>query len=137
MSKASKTKHHIEDLFSDALPINEKEAVDAIKPIITIQRDSKDIHVRSDRKIAIDDKILAYGLAKKLLKLRGFIDNERISANEFYKKTGLKKGSIDPSFKNLRGKFLVGKRKEYEIPNYKVDEIAERLITKYGTGKNK
>lgn len=131
-----KEKRHIEELFSDALPIDERKVVNALRPLVTIQRETKDIHLRSGFKITTEDRILAFGLAKKLLKLRGLIEDEKISASEFHKKTGFKKGSIDPAFKSLKGVFLIGKKREYEIPNYKVDEIAEKLITKYGTRKN-
>lgn len=120
-------KKYIEELFTDALSVNEKELVKALKPIITIQRDSKEIFLKDEKKLTVEDKILAYGLAKKLLKIRGYSEIETISASEVYEKTGIKKGSIDSTFKSLRGKFLFGKGKSYEIPNYKVTEIVKKL----------
>ena len=126
----SAEKKYIEELFTDALPVNEKEVVKVLKPIITIQRNSKEIFLKDEKKLTVEDKILAYGLAKKLLKIREYIDSETISASEVYEKTGIKKGSIDYGFKSLRGKFLFGKGKSYEIPNYKVNEIIKRLQKK-------
>jgi len=123
-------KKYIEELFTDALPINEREVVEALKPIITIHRNSKEIFLKNEKKLTVEDKILAYGLAKKLLKMRGYTESEIISASEVYEKTRIKKGSIDYAFKSLRGKFLFGKGKSYEIPNNKVNEIVKRLREK-------
>lgn len=81
-----------------------------------------------DSSISVDKKILAYGLAKKLLKIKGLIENEFITAQEFHEITGIKKGTVDPTFKILKDKgFLVGKR-EYEIPTNKVSIIIQKLI---------
>lgn len=126
----STEKEYINELFTDGLPVNEKEVVDALKPIITIQRNSKEIFLKDEEKLTVEDKILAYGLAKKLLKMRGYIESEIISASEIHEKIGIKKGSVDYAFKDLRGKFLFGKGKNYEIPNYKVNEIIKRLQKK-------
>jgi len=126
----STEKKYIEELFTDALPVDEKEIVEALKPVVTIQRNSKEIFLKDEKKLTVEDKILAYGLAKKLLKLRGYIESEIISASEVFDKTKIKKGSIDYAFKALRGKFLFGKGKSYEISNNKVNEIIKRLQIK-------
>ena len=127
----SAEKKYIEELFTDALPVDEKEIVEALKPVVTIQRNSKEIFLKNEKKLTVEDKILAYGLAKKLLKMLGYGETEIISASEVYEKTGIKKGSIDFAFKSLRGNFLFGKRKSYEIPNYKVNEIVKRFQEKF------
>lgn len=123
-------KKYIDDLFTDTLPINEKAVVEILKSIITIQRNNNEIFLKNEKKLTVEDKILAYGLAKKLLKLRNYITSETISASEFYDKTKISKGSIDWAFKSLRGKFLFGKGKNYEISNSKVDDIVKRLREK-------
>lgn len=121
-------KSYIEELFSDAHPLDEKSIVEALKSHLTIQRDNKEIYLKNTAKVVADDKILAYGLAKKLLRSKGFVEQETISANEVHKKTGIKKGTVDSSFKKLREDGLfVGSGKNYEIPNYKVEEIISRL----------
>src|SRR3989339_1037833 len=126
----TKEKNHIEELFTDGSAIDEERVVEALKPLITIQRDTKEIYFKDSQKITMEDKILAFGLAKKLLKTKGLIEQETISASEIHKKTSFKKGSIDPAFKSLKGKFLIGKGRDYEIPNYKVNEIIKRLDDK-------
>jgi hypothetical protein len=121
--------HTVEDLFSDSGPFDESEVVKAIHPFVTVQKLTNDIYFKSSN-LTIEDKILVYGLTKKLLKIRGLIDKELITALEIHIKTGVKKGSVDPTFKNLKEKgFLVGK-KEYEIPIHKISQIISILENK-------
>lgn len=122
-------KHTVEDLFSDSGPFDEAEVVKAIQPIITIQKATNDIFLKNSS-LKADQSILAYGLAKKLLKTKGLIDSEMITAVELHKKTGIKKGTIDPTFQRLRKDgYLVGKV-EYEIPTSKISEIVANLNKK-------
>ena len=119
-------KHTVEDLFSDSGPFDEAEVVKAIQPIITIQKATNEIFLKNSS-LKTDQSILAYGLAKKLLKTKGLIDSEMITAIELHKKTGIKKGSIDPAFQKLKKDgYLVGKA-EYEIPVSKISEIVAIL----------
>jgi len=118
----------IDALFSDSGPFDEEEVVGALHNHVTIQRSTNKIFLK-DSSISVDKKILAYGLAKKLLKIKGLIENEFITAQEFHEITGIKKGTVDPSFKILKDKgFLVGKR-EYEIPTNKVSIIIQKLTS--------
>ncbi|MDO9183717.1 MAG: hypothetical protein Q7U04_14985 [Bacteriovorax sp.] len=120
--------HKLEDLFSDAGPFNESDVVKAIKPFVFIQKDANDVYFQ-ESKLTVDERILVYGLTKKLLKYKGRIESEVITAIEVQKKTGIKKGSIDPMFKKLKDEgFLVGKI-GYEIPMLKVSEII-KIINK-------
>jgi Fic family protein len=122
------TQKTIDDLFSDSGPFNEAEVIEVLHPIITIQKSTNLVFFK-DNKISATKKILAYALAKKLLKAKSINKSETISAQEVYEKTGLKKGTIDPTFKRLREEgFFVGK-KEYEIPSHKVVD-AINLIKK-------
>src|SRR4030042_729542 len=108
-----------DSLFSDSGPFDEASVILALKDHITIQRSTNSIFFRNTV-LQVDRKILAYGLAKKLLKSKGLVDSETISAKEFYAMTKIKKGTIDPAFKILKDKgFLVGK-KDYEIPAHKI-----------------
>ncbi len=124
-------KHTIDDLFSDSGPFDEAEVVKAIFPFVTIQKSTNNIYFKGAN-LSTDQKILVYGLAKKLLKARNLIDTEMITAIEFHKKTGISKGTIDPAFKSLKEKgFLVGK-KEYEIPTHKIQSVITALQRKRG-----
>ncbi len=118
----------IEDLFSNSGPFEEAEVVKTIKPYVTIHSESFQIFIKNVEKLNTENKILLYGLAKKLLVFRNHIESEGITASEFHKKTGIKKGSIDPGFKKLRESgLLIGSKGEYVIPNLRVPEILSML----------
>lgn len=116
----------LEDLFSDSGPFDEAEVLAALHPAVTIQNSTKHIFIKNDQ-LSAEQKILAYGLAKKLLKFKGLVDNEMITAQEVHEKTGMKKGTIDPKFKSLREKGLILGKKDYEIPTHTVKKVIEML----------
>jgi len=119
----------LDDLFSDNGAFDESEVVKAIQPFVTIQRSSNEIFLR-DAGLSVEKKILVYGLAKKLLHVKGVLEDESITASEVHKKTGIKKGSTDPTFKKLKdGGFLLGKGSS-EIPNMKISQIINMLSQK-------
>jgi len=121
--------HTLDDLFSDSGPLDESAVIKAIYPFITIQKSTNEIFFKKSS-LTNEEKTLVYGLAKKLLKIKGLSSEEMITALEVHKKTGIKKGSIDPIFKSLKEKgFLVGK-KEYEIPIHKISQIIASLSRK-------
>lgn len=120
--------HTLDDLFSDAGPFDESAVVKAIMPFITIQKNTNEIFFK-DSGLTVDERILVYGLAKKLLKSKGLTENELLTAQEFHKKTGIKKGSVDPAFKKLKDAGMLLGKKEYELPNHRVSDII-KLITK-------
>jgi hypothetical protein len=122
----STTKSTVEDLFSDSGPFDEAEVVDVLKPFVTIQKGTNEIFIK-DHSPTAEQRILIFGLAKKLLKNKSLIDSELISASEVHQKTGIKKGTIDPAFKKLKETgFFVGKG-EYEIPTPKVPDLLKVL----------
>jgi predicted transcriptional regulator len=120
------TKQTIEDLFSDSGPFDEAAVVEALKPFVTIQKSTNEIFFKNSSPTA-EQRILLYGLAKKLLRTKGLLDNEMITAQEVREKTGIKKGTIDPLFKKLKETgYLVGKG-QYEIPTPRVSDVIRRL----------
>lgn len=122
-------KNTIDDLFSDSGPFDEAEVVKAIQPFVTIQKVTNEIFFKSSSQTT-EQRILIYGLAKKLLKTKGLIESEMITAVEVQKKTSIKRGSIDPTFKKLKENgFLVGKI-DYEIPIPKIPDIIKVINKK-------
>lgn len=122
----SDKKFTIDDLFSDKGDFDEDAVVKTLHPLLIIQRNTNSISFKGTT-LSADQKILAYALAKKLLKAKGLIDSDMVTAQEIHQKTRIKKGTIDPNFKMLRENgLLVGKR-EYEIPAYKVQQVLEKL----------
>ena len=119
----------LDPLFSDSGAFDETEAVKALTPHLTIQRATNKIYLK-DVKLSTTKKILAYALAKKLLKLRNLIESDEITAQEFHEASGINKGTVDPSFKTLKDKsFLIGKLK-YELAVSKVPTIISLLNSK-------
>lgn len=120
-------KNPIKELFTNTGPFDEEAVVKALKPLISIREGTYEIYLIKDD-IKVDDKVLAFALAKKLLHSRKYREEGYISAVEIYKDTSLPKGSIDSSFKRLRENgYLVGKGKTYEIPNNRIPQTIERL----------
>lgn len=116
-------KYTFDALFSDAGPFDEPSVIKAVFPFVTIQKSTNDIFFKETYPLTNTEKILVYALAKKLLKTRSLIETEMITAVEVYKKTGIKRGSVDPIFKDLKKDgFLVGKI-EYEVPVTKISQI--------------
>jgi hypothetical protein len=109
----------IDALFSDTGPFDEESVIKALQRHVTIQRKTNRIYFKETR-LSVGEKILAFGLAKKLLKSKSLLESDMLTAVEFQEATGIKKGSVDPAFKGLKDKgLLVGKR-EYEIPTNKI-----------------
>jgi len=122
----SQDKHSVEDLFSDSGPFDESAVVKAIQPFVTIQKSTNEIFFKKSSP-TVEQRILIFAVAKKLLKAKGHISSEMITAQEIHKKTGIKKGTIDPSFKRLKESgYLVGKG-EYEVPTPKISDVIELL----------
>jgi len=123
-------KNSIEELFTTSGPFDEKGVVQALKPLISIREKTFEIYFIKEG-MKVDDKILAFAMAKKLLHSRGYREESHISALEVHKNTGLPKGSIDVSFKHLReSKFLIGRGQAYEIPNSRILQVVEKLKNK-------
>jgi len=119
-------KHTLDDLFSDSGPFDEAEVVQALHPFISIQKSTNNIYFRGE-KLSANQRIIAFGLAKKLLKSKSLIKSEMITAQEIHEKTGLKKGTIDPAFKVLKEKGLLMGKREYEIPTPKIQDAISYL----------
>jgi len=118
----------IECLFSDSGPFDEAQVVRALRAHVTIQRSTSRIFFKNSP-LATDRKILAYGLAKKLLASKGILPTEMITAQEFHEATGIKKGTVDPSFKTLKDRGLLVGKGEYEIPAGRISSAIEMLST--------
>jgi hypothetical protein len=116
----------IETLFSDSGPFDEDAVVRALLAHIVIQKPDYGIFFK-EAKLSAKRKMLAYGLAKKLLKRNGLINDESVTALELHQKTGIKKGTIDPMLKSLREEGFFAGKKEYEIPAYKIQEAVTMI----------
>lgn len=123
-------KKFVEQLFIDSGIIDEKEVIKVLKNFIAINRTDYDIYFKKEAEVlTVEEKIIAYGLAKKIMRLGNYIDSEDFSAKEIKEGLGIKSGSVDVAFKNLREKFgfLAGSGSKYIIPNYKVSDAVKKL----------
>ncbi len=119
----------IEDLFSDTGPVDIKAVVEALKPLMQVQRGKNEIHLTElGNEAIVSNKILIYALGKKILKMESIIETEEFSAKEVFDNLGLKKGTIDFNFNLLRERgFILGSGSSYVIPNAKVSAIVNIL----------
>jgi len=117
-----------EDLFSDNGAFDERSILSCLHPLVIIQKETNKIFFK-DTKLTARQKILAYGLAKKLLKHKGLIDSETITALEVYNAGDMPRGTVDVTFKQLRDdRILIGKIK-YEIPGHQVSRVIKLLTS--------
>jgi len=125
-------KKYTESLFSDTGPVDKKKVFEAIKDLVIIHKQDLRVYFQKQAKdFKIEDKILIYALAKKLMMLENFSESEEISAKEIVRISGMPGGSVYPTFKKLKeSDFLVGSVSSYIIPNHKVDEVIEQLKQK-------
>jgi hypothetical protein len=121
-------KNTIKELFMTGDYFDEPGMVSALKSLVTIRPETYDIYFLEDD-IKNDDRVLVYALAKKLLYFKKFIKESFISAVEVHNKTGLPKGSVDTSFNRLKGEFLLGGGKKYELPDRKIPLAIKRLAS--------
>ena len=119
----------LEDLYTDGGAFDIGRAVNALKPILTIQRGGEGVfYTKEGNALKNEEKILAYCLVKKLLKQDRVIEDAGTSGKEVHEKTELPKGTVDPVIQKLKKDgFLAGSGKSYEIPNRRVDSVIDRL----------
>jgi len=128
MESHPQKKLSVDDLFSDSGPFDEQALVNALHPLITIQKPASIFF--KGAKLNAKQAILAYALAKKLLKSKELIKTDIITAVEIHKATGLKKGTVDPTFKALKEDGLLVGKSECEIPTHKIFTVIELLTLK-------
>lgn len=126
----------LEELYTDGGAFDAARAVNALKPVLSIQRGGDAVFfTKEGNALKNEEKILAYCLIKKLLKTEGAIEDAGVSGKEVHEKTELPKGTVDPTIQKLKKDgFLAGSGKNYEIPNRRVDTVIDRL--EKGMSKN-
>jgi len=116
-------KSFIEELYTDSGPFDEERVVKVLKSVVSVQRGEHLLVYRRGISLKADDKILTYGLVKKLLHRQGEVEESNISGKEVCMKTGLKSGTVDPAIKKLKEKGILVGKGSYEIPVHEVDHI--------------
>jgi hypothetical protein len=123
----------LESLFVSGKEIDKKLIAEMLSPYLKIDRETCEIRPLDpweDLKAYV--KILLYLIARKAMKAYGVITDESDSALEIMRKTGLKKGTVNPALRGLLNDRLVEqtKEKKYYVPNHAIEKIKEMLIKK-------
>src|SRR3989344_3694225 len=115
------------ELYTQSGPVNIEEIASSLKRFVSIQNNTDKIFLKDyGLNLTAVQKILAYALTKKMLKETGKILKSSISGSEIELEIGLKRGTIDPTFKTLKERgLLLGTNKDYEIPNSSIKEIID------------
>lgn len=119
----------LEELYTDGGEFDTARVVNALKPILTLQRGGERIFfTKEGHTLKNEDKVLAYCLVKRLLKAEGVLEDSGVSGKELHEKTEISKGTIDPMIPKLKKQgLLAGSGASYEIPARQIDAITERL----------
>lgn len=78
----------LEDLYTDGGPFDTERAVNALKPILSIQRGGDGVfYTKEGNALKNEEKVLAYCLVRKLLKADGVTEVAGTSGKEVHEKT--------------------------------------------------
>ena len=118
----------IDDLYSDSGTFNQEEVLLMLKGKIVFSRENDIVFNTDPTKLKVQDAILLYALAKKILKTNQRIEDEIITYSEVIKKTGINKNTIGVVIKRLKDKNILMKSEAgYEIPAFKIKEVLELI----------
>jgi hypothetical protein len=125
----------MEELYTDTGGFDHDRAVSVLKHILNVQRGEHMVFFKPELALKAEEKILAFALVKKLLKMEGAEQSSSISGKEVKKQTDVKEGTVDFTMKKLKEDgFLAGSGSNYEIPAHRVSTILDRL-EKVANGK--
>jgi len=128
-----KNKNVLKKLFTNKEEIDPEELYTLLDPYIKINEDNKNIiFLDKAHKTSLKEKILLFLLGKKALFLLGEIESEVIPPKKIIEETGLPKGSVLPTLKQLKepkgGNLISSDVKGCcYINNYQFSKIKEKL----------
>lgn len=118
----------MEELYTDTGGFDHERAVQVLKNILNIQRGEHMVFFKPEVALKAEDKVLAFAMVKKLLKMDGVEESSSISGKEVKKQTDVKEGTVDFTMKKLKEDgLLAGSGSNYEIPAHRVSAILDRL----------
>jgi|SRR3989344_2096279 len=117
------------ELYTSSGPVDINEIAGSLKRFVAIQSGTEKIFLKEEgTHLTAEKKVLAYALIKKMLKELNKKDKSSISATEIEAEIGLKRGTIDPTFKTLKEKGALIKTSDgFEIPNFVIKKIIEEF----------
>lgn len=118
----------IDDLYSDAGSFDQKKVLRMLKGKVIFMRENEILFAVDPTKLKVQEVILLYALAKKVLKVNHKIDNEIITNAEIIDRAKLNKNTVNVTIKRLKDKkILMPSGSGYEIPAFKVEEVLNSL----------
>ena len=127
----------LKKLFTNKEEVDPEELYNLLNPYIKINEDNKSIiFLDATHEALLKDKVILFLLGKKVLFLLGEIDSEKISPKIIIEETGLPKGSVLPTLKQLKepkGGSLISSDQsgKYFINNYQFSKIKGKLNKVY------
>lgn len=118
----------LEELYTDSGGFDAERAAAVLKQLLTIQRDTHAVFFKKGNTLKEEEKLLAYMLVKKLLKIEDKVPTSAVSGKEIKTQTAIKSGTVDAAIKKLREDGLItGSGANYEIPSHEVESVIDRL----------
>jgi hypothetical protein len=128
---ASDKKDALDELFVDESTVIDSELLrDLLKSYVQMSPEGKIFPLADFSKIDNGGKVLVVLLAKKVLYIK-LGQKEKTTPKEIQDITGLTKGSVNPTLRELNKKRLVySESGEYWVPNHALHKIKELLKSK-------
>lgn len=122
----------LKKLFTNKEEIDPEELFNLLNPYIKINEDNKNIiFLDATHEAPLKDKIILFLLGKKVLFLLGEVESEKIPPKIIIEETGLPKGSVLPTLKQLKepkgGSLVSSDSSGYFINNYQFSKIKGKL----------
>lgn len=126
------TEEPFKKIFTDQKAVNDEELAAILEPFVRINKKTLEIFfVDGGNKLTVSQKITLFLLAKKVLKITGKIEKEETTPKEIFIATKIKKGSIDPNIKWLKGKgWIIRLGTGYVIPEYQIPKLKKEFFRK-------
>ena len=115
-------------LFTDDNDVNADELFELLSPFIKINKTTKNIiFLDPAHEMPLKNKMILFLLAKKVLFLLGQSESDRVKPRDLIEETGIPKGSVLPTLKNLKekkgGGLISSDAEGYYITSYQITKI--------------
>lgn len=122
----------LKKLFTNKEEVDPEDLYNLLNPYIKINEENKSIiFLDTAHEAPLKDKIILFLLGKKVLFLVGLVESEKIPPKTIIEETGLPKGSVLPTLKQLKepkgGSLVSSDSSGYFINNYQFSKIKGKL----------
>jgi len=130
------TQNSFERLFTNQKAIDPAELTAILEPFVRINRETLEIFFTDKGHcLKVPQRVILFLLAKKVLKITEKIDKEETTPKEIFNETRIKKGSIDPTIKQLREKgWIIRLGGGYLVPGYQLPKLKKEFFKEEQNG---